>query len=149
MNITSFVDIDTGDRSKVMYRVPVNYSYVCRNAGELLLGTRLHYNFPNAPDAGTDLKNATSLTLTNVTFAAFWPKGASMLEVTFYFLFSTAFVMSAHSSFFNQNPIDCDAMPNDIVPIIVGVSLALLVVLVLVAYMVGRRKRRQNGYTSV
>ena len=40
-------------------------------------------------------------------------------------------------------------MPNDIVPLVVGITLALLVVVVLVAYMIGRRKRRQNGYQNL
>jgi lysosomal-associated membrane protein 1/2 len=46
-------------------------------------------------------------------------------------------------------PLDCDYQPNDIVPIAVGVALAALVVLVLVAYLYGRRKSRQRGYQSV
>ena len=45
--------------------------------------------------------------------------------------------------------MDCEYKPNDIVPIAVGVALACLVVAVLVAYMVGRRRNRQNGYQSV
>ena len=45
--------------------------------------------------------------------------------------------------------MDCDYMPNDIVPIAVGVTLALLVVFILIAYMIGRRKHRQRGYESV
>jgi lysosomal-associated membrane protein 1/2 len=45
--------------------------------------------------------------------------------------------------------MDCDYMPNDIVPIAVGVALALLVVVVLVAYLVGRKRHRQRGYQSL
>ena len=48
-----------------------------------------------------------------------------------------------------QTPIDCDYQPNDIVPIAVGVALAALVVAVLIAYMVGRRRNRHAGYQSV
>jgi hypothetical protein len=51
-------------------------------------------------------------------------------------------------SFF-QTPMDCDYRPNDIVPIAVGVALALLVVTVLISYLVGRRRHRQRGYQSV
>jgi len=38
--------------------------------------------------------------------------------------------------------------PTNIVPIIVGICLALLVIGVLVAYLIGRR-RNHNGYQSV
>ena len=48
-----------------------------------------------------------------------------------------------------QTPLDCTYVPNDIVPIAVGVALAVLVIVVLIAYMVGRRRNRQNGYQSV
>ena len=39
--------------------------------------------------------------------------------------------------------------PNDVVPIIVGCALAGMVVMVLVAYMVGRSRSRARGYMSV
>lgn len=48
--------------------------------------------------------------------------------------------------------VDCpgDAVLNsDIVPIAVGCALAALVVVVLVAYLIGRRRARQRGYQSV
>ena len=48
-----------------------------------------------------------------------------------------------------QIAMDCDYSPTDVVPIAVGVALAGLVVLVLVAYLVGRRRSRQRGYESV
>jgi len=38
---------------------------------------------------------------------------------------------------------------SDIVPIAVGCALALLVIIVLVAYLIGRRRSRQQGYQSV
>jgi lysosomal-associated membrane protein 1/2 len=37
----------------------------------------------------------------------------------------------------------------DIVPIAVGASLAGLVVVVLIAYLIGRRRSRARGYQSV
>ena len=46
-------------------------------------------------------------------------------------------------------PMDCAYQPNDVVPVAVGVTLAVLVVLVLVAYLFGRRRARQRGYQSV
>ena len=38
---------------------------------------------------------------------------------------------------------------SDVVPIAVGVALASLVVIILIAYIVGRRRARQRGYQSV
>lgn len=48
-----------------------------------------------------------------------------------------------------QTPMDCDYMPNDIVPIAVGITLALLIVLILIFYIIGRRRQRFAGYESV
>lgn len=48
--------------------------------------------------------------------------------------------------------VDCAAdkvITSDIVPIAVGCALAALVVIVLVAYLIGRRRARQRGYQSV
>ena len=45
--------------------------------------------------------------------------------------------------------MDCNAQGNDIVPIAVGLALFALMIGVLVAYMIGRRKNRQRGYESV
>ncbi|XP_028137165.1 uncharacterized protein LOC114331726 isoform X2 [Diabrotica virgifera virgifera] len=47
--------------------------------------------------------------------------------------------------------IDCEAsaITSDVVPIVVGCVLALLVVVVLVAYLVGRRYCQARGYTSI
>ncbi|XP_059484212.1 lysosome-associated membrane glycoprotein 1 [Neocloeon triangulifer] len=45
---------------------------------------------------------------------------------------------------------DCEAADSaDIVPIVVGCALAALVVIVLIAYLVGRRRSRQSGYLSM
>jgi lysosomal-associated membrane protein 1/2 len=47
---------------------------------------------------------------------------------------------------------DCPAdkvITSDIVPIAVGCALAALVIVVLVAYLIGRRRARQRGYQSV
>ena len=48
-----------------------------------------------------------------------------------------------------QTPMDCDYMPNDVVPIAVGITLALLIVFILVFYIIGRRRQRFSGYESV
>ncbi|XP_037088968.1 lysosome-associated membrane glycoprotein 1-like [Pollicipes pollicipes] len=51
-----------------------------------------------------------------------------------------------------STPLVCSAdhrAASDIVPIAVGVALALLVVAILIAYVIGRRRARQRGYQSV
>ncbi|XP_046444416.1 lysosome-associated membrane glycoprotein 1-like [Daphnia pulex] len=51
-----------------------------------------------------------------------------------------------------HSAVDCAAdkvITSDIVPIAVGCALAALVVVVLVAYLIGRRRARQRGYQSV
>ncbi|VDO20095.1 unnamed protein product [Haemonchus placei] len=42
-----------------------------------------------------------------------------------------------------------DSRTSDIVPIIVGACLAGLVVIVLVAYLIGRARAKRQGYASV
>lgn len=45
---------------------------------------------------------------------------------------------------------DCDAIDTpDIVPIAVGIALTALVAVVLVAYLVGRRRAQARGYVSM
>lgn len=45
---------------------------------------------------------------------------------------------------------DCDAIDTpDIVPIAVGCALAALVIVVLIAYLVGRRRAQARGYLSM
>lgn len=42
-----------------------------------------------------------------------------------------------------------DVRTSDIVPIVVGACLAGLVVIVLIAYLIGRARARRQGYASV
>lgn len=45
---------------------------------------------------------------------------------------------------------DCDSdITPDIVPIAVGISLIALIVVVLIAYMVGRRRQQARGYLNI
>lgn len=45
---------------------------------------------------------------------------------------------------------DCDAVDTpDIIPIAVGIALAGLIVVVLIAYLVARRRSQQSGYMSM
>ncbi|CAD7086138.1 unnamed protein product [Hermetia illucens] len=67
------------------------------------------------------------VTLTNVQFEAFRPNNSTS--------FSTA--------------KDCDAPDTpDVVPIAVGIALATLIVIVLIAYLIARRRSTARGYTS-
>lgn len=78
--------------------------------------------------ANQSTKAAGSLTLSHVQFEAFHSQGNDV--------FSTA--------------KDCDAIDTpDIVPIAVGIALAALVVIVLIAYLVARRRTQARGYLSM
>lgn len=49
-----------------------------------------------------------------------------------------------------SNAKDCDAIDTqDIVPIAVGCALVALIVIVLIAYLVGRRRSQARGYLSM
>jgi len=119
----SFVKIDSGDDPKLMFHTPLDRSYLCANIRNMDLDTSLFLD----ESAGIQLANST-LVAKKVQFDAFRTKDR------------------APPGF--RTPLDCDYRPNDIVPIAVGVALALLVVTVLISYLVGRR-RYQRGYQSV
>jgi lysosomal-associated membrane protein 1/2 len=53
--------------------------------------------------------------------------------------------------FFSTAVSECpaDDESNSVVPIAVGAALAGLVVIVLIAYLIGRRRSRRQGYESV
>jgi hypothetical protein len=62
------------------------------------------------------------------------------------------FILQSHQMFLSFTATDCPAdkvITSDIVPIAVGCALAALVIVVLVAYLIGRRRARQRGYQSV
>lgn len=53
---------------------------------------------------------------------------------------------------FPKNEVDLcflDAKTADIVPIVVGLCLAALICIVLIAYCIGRARARREGYSSV
>lgn len=108
----------------LMFKTPLDRSFLCANIDTVSLKASLRYD-------GSFRKTIsnTSLTGHHVSFDAFRPKD------------------NVPSGF--RTPMNCDYKPNDIIPIAVGVALAALVVAVLVAYMVGRRRNMQRGYQSV
>ena len=110
------------------FSVPQNRSYLCMDAGSESLIAELHSTDEAGGAPGEKLTNAT-LTARKVQFDAF--RESSVPDGQF------------------QTPSDCSYRPNDVVPIIVGCALAGMVVMVLVAYMVGRSRSRARGYMSV
>lgn len=60
-----------------------------------------------------------------------------------------AFGSVGNKGFGTAEECDADNKVSDIVPIAVGIALLALVVIVLIAYFVGRRRSRQKGYQSV
>jgi lysosomal-associated membrane protein 1/2 len=125
---TEYVSMTTYAFANTQFSTPLNRSYLCSDVGTIDLEARLDDTTTPASQNGIKLKNAT-VSATKVQLDAFRA--------------STAI----HDQF--QIPLDCAFHPNDVVPIIVGCALAGLVVLVLIAYLVGRRKSRARGYQSV
>lgn len=60
-----------------------------------------------------------------------------------------AFATQSSNDYGNFDECDADFTTSDIVPIAVGCALAALVVIVLIAYLIGRKRSRQKGYQSV
>jgi len=126
--IVSAVKIDTHDVPKLMFEVPFHYSYLCGDVGTWQYYSALDYNFTTNPP---------NIMLDNATVSA------------------RHFRFDAFREYDKPHPLtyrpvmDCAYVPNDIVPVAVGVTLAVLVVLVLAAYLFGRRRARQRGYQSV
>jgi len=60
-----------------------------------------------------------------------------------------AFGAEGNTNFSQAESCDADDRVSDAVPIAVGCALAALIIVVLIAYLVGRRNSRQKGYQSV
>lgn len=128
ITVTDFISMSTFTMNPRQFIVPQNRSYLCMDSGTESLIAELHSSTEKGGDPGEKLANAT-LTAKLVHFDAFRP--SSLPEGQY------------------QTPSDCSYRPNDVVPIIVGCALAGMVVMVLVAYMVGRSRSRARGYMSV
>jgi len=122
----SNVTVDTFDMPKLLFHTPLDQSFTCPMWGNTYLQSILHYR--PAPVQPTNLPNST-VTSTILRFDAFRDEDFPFPG------FRTA--------------MDCLYEPNDIVPIAVGIALAVLIVVVLVAYIVGRRRQQARGYQSV
>jgi len=123
-----YVSLTTYSLQPYEFQTPVNRSYLCIDVGELSIYAELHDTSEPGGSGGEKLNNAT-FTAKNVQFDAFRPQDIQPNQL--------------------QTPLDCSFKPSDVVPIVVGCALAGTVLLVLIAYMVGRRKNRARGYQSV
>jgi len=119
--------MDSKKIEKLMFHTPKEYSYQCADVGKISLLSSMQWNYTKMAPEPVDNTTVKAL---HVQFDAF-----------------RNIVDGIKGKF--RDPIDCDYQPNDIVPIAVGVALAALVVAVLIAYMVGRRRNRHAGYQSV
>lgn len=119
-NITSEEFIEGNLWNATFYITNVNKSYLCNSEDTIMI-----------PLNSDNLNQSAVLRLSHVQVEAFrnQDEGNS---------FSTASVCPADGM-----------LTSDIVPIAVGCALAALVVVVLIAYLIGRRRARQRGYQSV
>eukprot|EP00057_Strongylocentrotus_purpuratus_P032931 XP_789418.2 PREDICTED: lysosome-associated membrane glycoprotein 1 [Strongylocentrotus purpuratus] len=59
------------------------------------------------------------------------------------------FASKSNNTYGAEAPCDADNKINNIVPIAVGCALAGLVIIVLIAYLIGRQRSSKSGYESV
>lgn len=126
----STLTFDSKEITKLMFHTPIDKSYQCADVGKISLISSMQWNYTKM--APHDVSNTTANAF-QVHFDAYRNIPTNDILVPDQFRAS----------------IDCLYQPNDIVPIAVGVALAALVVAVLIAYMVGRRRNRHAGYQSV
>jgi len=123
-----YVSFATYALHPIEFQTPINRSYLCMDVGKVSMYAELHDTSEPGGSSGEKLNNAT-FTAKNVQFDAFRPADLHPTQL--------------------QTPLDCSFKPSDVVPIVVGCALAGTVLLVLIAYMIGRRKNRARGYQSV
>jgi hypothetical protein len=134
------------------------------NLFQIELAGDLHeyeHHFPNATTGKQEFRNDVSLNGTGViaNFASATVGHSSVCmssqkkDISDYFkievkdLKAQAFTNSG--SFLEGEPCAPDQKASDIIPIIVGACLAALVVIVLIAYLIGRARAKRHGYSSV
>jgi len=126
---SNYVTFDTSILKKMLLVTPLKNSYLCVEPNVITINSFLHQNDATGPPGVIPLTKPTLIRAKYLQFDAFRTKDAPQKDF--------------------QKPLDCDYHPNDIVPIAVGCSLALLVVIVLISYLVGRRRAARRGYQSV
>jgi len=127
--VVEYISLSTFGMSPWVFLVPVKRSYLCSNINDIQMIAELHRTDENGGSPGERLFNAT-ISAKKVQFDAFRSTNNTYPDEF-------------------QSPSDCNYRPNDVVPIIVGCALAGLVLMVLIAYLIGRRKSRARGYQSV
>jgi len=128
INYNKTMHVDSNELPNIIFHTPLDRSFTCAKWGSTKL--KAHYNVMPTPPAPTNLPDAT-VSSDDMQFDAFRNAASTPPAPGF------------------RVSLDCEFQPNDIVPIAVGVALALLVVVVLIAYVIGRRRNRQRGYESV
>jgi len=126
--VTNYVSFGTYGLNPFEFQTPINRSFLCLDLGVMSMPAELHESDEPDGASGEKLNNVT-FTAKKVQFDAF--RSANVSQDTF------------------QTSLDCRYKPSDVVPIVVGCALAGTVLLVLVAYLVGRRRNRARGYQSV
>jgi len=126
--ITYYVSFGTYGLNPYEFQTPINRSYLCLDLGMMSMHAELHDTTEPGGASGEKLNNVT-FTAKKVQFDAF--RSANISVNTY------------------QTSLDCSYKPSDVVPIVVGCALAGTVLLVLIAYLVGRRRNRARGYQSV
>jgi hypothetical protein len=124
----SYVLFTTYNLDKLEFQTPVNRSYLCLDVGSVEMKAHLKDSTMPAHDAG-DALLPVHWTAKNVQIDAYRSADLDPDQL--------------------QTPLDCSFRPSDVVPIVVGCALAGTVFLVLIAYLVGRRRNRARGYQSV
>lgn len=133
VNVTDFNDtvtVDSKEVPKILFHTPLDKSFTCGSWGSTKLQA-INITKPTPP---------TPMTLPDATVHT------SMLKFD---AFRNDPKTTPPKQGVLRDALDCEYQPNDIVPIAVGICLAVLVVVVLIAYVIGRRRNRQRGYESV
>jgi len=123
------INVDSKEVTKILFHTPLDRSFSCGSWGSTKLQASNHTK--PIPPTPTTLPDATVQT--------------SMLKFD---AFRNDPERKPSQPGF-RNALDCEYQPNDIVPIAVGIALTVLVLVVLIAYVIGRRRNRQRGYESV
>ncbi|XP_023340063.1 lysosome-associated membrane glycoprotein 1 [Eurytemora carolleeae] len=122
------VVFSTYNLDRLEFNTPINRSYLCLDVGNVEMKSAMKDSTEPIHTSGDELLPVT-FTAKNVQLDAFRSTDVEPDQL--------------------QTPLDCSFRPSDVVPIVVGCALAGTVLLVLIAYLVGRRRNRARGYQSV
>jgi len=137
----------------VLYESTYNFTMVFEKEKDKFSVKEIAFRYNLTAGGGEVFTNSTKL-FTVKTGNSYMCKSKSDVHlgnVTIQFLemHVQAFLTKDETNFGAAEECDADDKVSDVVPIAVGVALAALIIVVLIAYLVGRRRSRQNGYQSV